>query len=81
MTTALSKRSAKSDPAFGARLRETRISLGLTEQQAAKEANRSVETWRKYEATGSGRMTGPLLLFVKAHKGKFSLNWLFTGEA
>ena len=64
---------------FGHRLRVARLVLGLTEEQAAATAGRSVKTWRKYELTGKGRGTMPLLLF--AEKYRVSLDWLLFGDA
>ena len=64
---------------FGHRLRVTRIALGLTEEQAASTAGRSVETWRKYEQTGKGQCTLPLLQF--AGRYAVSLEWLLNGDA
>jgi transcriptional regulator with XRE-family HTH domain len=63
---------------FGHRLRVTRIALGLTEEEAAAAAGRTVETWRRYEAIGLGNITGPILLFTKAHN--IGLDWLFRGK-
>ena len=64
---------------FGHRLRVTRLVLGLTEEQAAAAAGRSVKTWRKYEETGTGLCTVPLLLF--AGRYGVSLDWLLCGDA
>ena len=52
---------------FGHRLRVTRIALGLTEAEAAKAAARSVRTWQRYEATGRGYITAPILLFAERY--------------
>jgi hypothetical protein len=65
---------------FGHRLRVAWITLGLTEEQAAKAAGRSVRTWRKYEATGEGNCTGAILNFV-AEYPSLSIDWLFCGRA
>ena len=54
-----------------------RIVLGLSEQQAAVDAGRSVETWRRYEATGRGHCTWPVVRFAK--KRRLSLDWLVAG--
>jgi transcriptional regulator with XRE-family HTH domain len=62
---------------FGHRLRVTRIALGLTEEEAASAAGRTVETWRRYEATGMGHIMGPILLFTKGRN--ISLDWLYEG--
>lgn len=64
---------------FGRRLRATRIALGLTEEQAAAVAGRSVKTWRKYEETGKGRGLRALLLFAERYG--VSLDWLICGDA
>ena|SRR5205085_5656754 len=64
---------------FGHRLRVTRIALGLTEEQAAAAAGRTVATWRKYEATGKGNCTGAMLVFAKRYDVK--LDWIFGGVA
>jgi transcriptional regulator with XRE-family HTH domain len=64
---------------FGRRLRETRIALGLSEEQAAKQAGRSVKAWRKYEETGSGRLTPAVIRFAKANKDKINFSYLFSG--
>jgi transcriptional regulator with XRE-family HTH domain len=63
---------------FGHRLRVTRIALGLTEEQAAAAGGRSVDTWRKYEATGKGRCTAALLQFCRQYD--VSLDWLVCGD-
>jgi hypothetical protein len=60
---------------FGHRLRVTRIALDLTEEEAAAAAGRTVETWRRYEETGMGNITGPILLVTKRYN--ISLDWLF----
>ena len=54
--------------AFGKRLREARVRLGLTEQEAAKAAGRSVATWRLYEETGNGHVTRPALEFFSKYR-------------
>jgi transcriptional regulator with XRE-family HTH domain len=72
-------RNSSDHRGFGRRLRATRIALGLTEEQAAAAAGRTVETWRKYEATGTGYCTGPLLLFCQRYPD-VSLDWLFCGR-
>ena len=64
---------------FGHRLRVTRLALGITEAEAATVAGRSVDTWRKYEATGKGRCTQAVCRFA-AHYD-VCLNWIFGGEA
>jgi hypothetical protein len=79
----LTRRSAEHDDrewrrGFAHRLRVNRIALGLTEEEAAAVAGRTVETWRRYEATGEGHITGPLLLFAERYK--LSLDWLFGGR-
>ena len=53
---------------FGHRLRVTRLALGITETEAATVAGRSVDTWRKYEATGKGRCTQAVCRFA-SHYG------------
>jgi transcriptional regulator with XRE-family HTH domain len=63
---------------FGHRLRVTRIALGITEAQAATAAGCSVDTWRKYEATGKGRCTIPVCRFARHHN--VSLDWIFCGD-
>jgi transcriptional regulator with XRE-family HTH domain len=63
---------------FGHRLRVSRILLGLTEEKAAAAAGRTVTTWRRYEATGMGNITGPILLF--SERFNINLDWLFCGE-
>lgn len=63
---------------FAQRLRQARLALGLTEEQAAASAGRTVKTWRKYEATGRGRITGAILQFSDLHR--ISLDWLCCGE-
>jgi transcriptional regulator with XRE-family HTH domain len=64
---------------FGHRLRVTRIMLGLSEEEAAAAAGRMVDTWRKYEATGKGYCTGPLILFSEQYD--INLDWLICGDA
>jgi transcriptional regulator with XRE-family HTH domain len=63
---------------FAHRLRVTRIALGLTEEQAAAAAGRTLLTWRKYEATGDGNITAALLQFCQQYD--VSLDWLFEGR-
>lgn len=62
---------------FGRCLRRSRIALGLSEEEAAAAAGRTVETWRHYENTGRGRITEPLLRFCS--KYNLSLEWLVDG--
>jgi transcriptional regulator with XRE-family HTH domain len=64
--------------AFAARLRQARIALGLTEEEAAAAAGRTVETWRYYETIGRGRITEAIVRFA----GRYDLNldWLFCGD-
>lgn len=64
--------------AFGHRLRVLRIALGLSEAEAASAAGCRVQTWRKYETTGKGRITRALLLFCRRYDA--SLDWLLDGE-
>ena len=64
---------------FARRLRQMRIAFGLTEEQAAKEAGRSVRTWRTYETTGHGRTVAALIRFAKHHKGAIDWDWLLEG--
>ena len=64
--------------AFGRRLREVRLTLGLTEEQAAADAGRSVMTWRKYEETGRGYITAAIVQFASVHR--IRLDWLFCGD-
>ena len=71
--------------AFGQRLREARVRLGLTEQEAAKAAGRSVATWRLYEETGNGHVTRPALEFyskyrVALREHHIDLDWLVAGD-
>jgi hypothetical protein len=66
------------DRAFGQRLERVRIKLGMTEQEAAAAIGRDVRTWRKYVATGVGRIYGQDLLGFGLPP--VLLNWLVTGE-
>ena len=66
------------DRELGHRLRVTRIALGITEAQAAAVAGRTVDTWRKYEATGKGRCTQAVVRFAAQYH--VSLDWLFCGD-
>jgi transcriptional regulator with XRE-family HTH domain len=66
---------------FARRLRETRIALGLSEEQAAYQAGRSVVTWRKYEAEGRGNITRALLSLAQHHKGIINWDWMYGGGA
>jgi transcriptional regulator with XRE-family HTH domain len=66
---------------FGRRLRQTRESLALSEEQAAAASGRSVETWRRYEATGRGRITVPLMRLARRFRGRINWPWLFEGGA
>lgn len=60
---------------FAHRLRVTRIALNITEEEAAAAAGRSVKTWRRYEATGTGHITCAILLFAEHYT--IDLEWLF----
>ena len=51
--------------ALGARLRAFRIERGMSEEDAARVAGRSVQTWRKYERTGRVKCAVPLLAFAR----------------
>lgn len=53
--------------AMGARIRAARIERGVSEEDAARVAGRSVETWRNYERTGRGHITFPVLLFARRY--------------
>lgn len=65
--------------AFAQRLRSVRLALGLSEEEAARAAGRTVKTWRKYETAGfRGITTGALLRFVKAYR--LNVDWLFAGD-
>jgi transcriptional regulator with XRE-family HTH domain len=63
---------------FARRLRRNRIALGLSEEEAAAAAGRTIETWRHYENTGRGHITEPLLRFCE--KYNVSLDWLFDDD-
>ncbi len=63
---------------FARHLRQHRLTIGLTVDEAAAAAGRSVATWEKYEATGRGYITGPLIRY--ADKYDVSLDWLFIGH-
>ena len=63
---------------FGHRLRVTRLALGITEAQAATVSGRSVDTWRKYEATGKGHCTKAVVRFAGHYD--VSLDWIFCGD-
>jgi hypothetical protein len=57
----------------------------VSQEEAATAAGRSVKTWRNYENTGRGRITGALLKFVAHYrtgpKRDFvNLAWLVTGD-
>lgn len=64
--------------AFGRRLRSARLALGLSEEEAAAAAGRTVKTWLKYESTGCGYITEAILRFVDKHR--VNLDWLFAGD-
>ncbi len=66
------------DRAFGHRLRIARLALDVTEHEAAVAVGRTVKTWRKYEQTGEGNCTMPLVLFVQRYR--VSPEWLLTGD-
>ena len=63
---------------FAHRLRVSRIVLGITEAEAAAVAGRSVNVWKKYEATGKGNNTAPIMRFVDQYS--LSFDWLVTGD-
>lgn len=64
---------------FAQRLREARVRLGISEEQAAAVASRSVTTWRKYETTGRGRCSFAVGKFA-IHYG-ISLDELLSEDA
>lgn len=73
------------DAAFARRLRSARLALGLSEEEAASAAGRSARTWRRYEETGAGHVTRPLIKFVKEHRINLfrhgiELDWLIAGQ-
>lgn len=74
-----------SDEAFARRLRQARLALGLTEEEAARTAGRTVKVWRNYEATGRGRIDAPIRHFVRTYwrqmaKQRINLDWFLAGE-
>lgn len=76
--TSTSRRAQFDDRAFGRRLRLARIALDVTEQEAATAVGRTAKTWRKYERTGEGYCTMPLVRFVQRYR--VSPEWLLTGD-
>src|SRR5262245_31112426 len=46
---------------FASRLRQHRVRMGLTIEEAATAGGRTAATWRKYEATGRGHITRAIL--------------------
>jgi transcriptional regulator with XRE-family HTH domain len=65
---------------YGHRLHITRLTLGITEQEAADAHGISLRTYRKWEAGGPQRGgTYAMVRFVK--KYDVSLSWLLDGEA
>jgi hypothetical protein len=53
--------------AFGRQLSEARVKAGVSIEDAAAVAERTVETWRNYEITGRGRLMYPLLRFARRY--------------
>jgi hypothetical protein len=53
---------------FGHRLRTSRLALCITEDQAATAAGCSVRSWRKYEETGRGYCTRPMVRLARDQK-------------
>lgn len=64
---------------FGHRLRVARIVLGLTQAEMATAAGCTEKTWRKYEDTGEGNCTLPMLRV--GEKFNISLDWIMDGDA
>jgi transcriptional regulator with XRE-family HTH domain len=61
------------------RLRIARLTLGLTEAEAAAAASISLRTYKKWEANHDRpARTGPMLAFAEAYD--VSLDWLILGE-
>jgi transcriptional regulator with XRE-family HTH domain len=63
---------------LGERLRITRKTLGISEQEAADAADVTVTTYRKWEKGGHVHGTDPLLNFCDEFD--VSLNWLGSGK-
>ncbi|MFY9840001.1 MAG: helix-turn-helix transcriptional regulator [Xanthobacteraceae bacterium] len=64
--------------AVGPRLRQARVGLGITEQQAADVFGVTLRTYRKYEAGGRQRSAKPVVRF--ADKYNVSPDWIFMGQ-
>ena len=62
---------------FGARLRALRLAAGVSEQDAAAAAGRSVETWRSYERTGKGRLLFAVIRFADRYGISYPDLWEF----
>lgn len=60
------------------RIRVTRLTLGISEQEAAKATGCTLQTWRKWETTGEGRLTCRIRRF--ADRYDVSLDWLVAGD-
>lgn len=65
--------------AFGRQIFEARVKAGVSIEDAAAAAGRSAETWRRYEATGRGRLTWPLVQFARRYG--IRLDDLFDGAS
>ena len=63
--------------AFGRKLFEARIKAGVSIEDAAAAAGRTVETWQNYEHTGRGRLMYPLLRFARRYG--ISIDDIFDG--
>jgi transcriptional regulator with XRE-family HTH domain len=63
----------------GHRLRVTRLTLRLSEQECAKAHGVTLATYRKWEAGGEQRGNDGTLRF--ARKFNISLDWLISGDA
>lgn len=61
----------------GGRLREIRVTLSITPEEAAKMAEVSPQQWRKYERGEAEPKVSKLLFLAKMG---FSTEWIITGE-
>lgn len=63
--------------AHGQRLRQIRVELAITPEEAAQKARVSSQQWRKYERGEAEPKISKMLFLLQ--KG-FSLEWLLTGK-
>ncbi len=69
---------AADDRKFALRLRVTRLTLGITEPEAAEGYGVTLRTYRKWESGHPTQRALPLVKFAKTYR--VSLDWLIDGD-